>query len=195
MKPVTNRAIVELNPSSTEDEAKKLYDSWAANYEAVSCSRQSERAWDNETIESSDTRVQFSRSKCPHRKEHVKRIEAKKKNVYKRLICAPLSDVRIVQIKTAEYDVTFCAGTIVYGQAKPVALDECIRHVRPGGLFIFTLRADSLDPKYDYCAKFYELEKAGKWSLVNRELRELYTNPREERFRECYSITYKGIQN
>ena len=58
--------------------------------------------------------------------------EAKKKNVYKRLICAPLSDVRIGQIQTAEYDVTLCAGTIVYGQVKPVALDECIRHVRPG---------------------------------------------------------------
>ena len=58
--------------------------------------------------------------------------EAKKKNVYNRLICAPLSDVRIEQIQTAEYDVTLCGGTIVYGQAKPVALDECIRHVRPG---------------------------------------------------------------
>lgn len=57
---------------------------------------------------------------------------AEKKNVYKRLICAPLSDIRIEQIQTAEYDVTLCAGTIVYGQAKPVALDECIRHVRPG---------------------------------------------------------------
>ena len=57
---------------------------------------------------------------------------AEKKNIYKGLICAPLSDVRIDQIQTAEYDVTLCAGTIVYGQAKPVALDECIRHVRPG---------------------------------------------------------------
>ena len=57
---------------------------------------------------------------------------AEKKNIYKRLICAPLSDVRIDQIQTAEYDVTLCAGTIVYGQAKPMALDECIRHVRPG---------------------------------------------------------------
>ena len=58
--------------------------------------------------------------------------EAEKKNVYKRVICAPLSDVRIEQIQTAEYDVALCGGTIVYGQAKPVALDECIRHVRPG---------------------------------------------------------------
>ena len=57
---------------------------------------------------------------------------AAKKNVYKRLICAPLSDVPIDEIQTGEYDVTLCAGTIVYGQAKPEALDECVRHVRPG---------------------------------------------------------------
>ena len=57
---------------------------------------------------------------------------AAKKNVYKRLICAPLSEVHVDEIQTGEYDVTLCAGTIVYGQAKPVALDECVRHVRPG---------------------------------------------------------------
>ena len=57
---------------------------------------------------------------------------AAEKNVYKRLICAPLSEVRVNEIQTAEYDVVLCAGTIVYGQAKPVALEECVRHVRPG---------------------------------------------------------------
>ena len=36
MKPVKNRGIVELNPSSTEVEVKKLFDSWAENYEMVS---------------------------------------------------------------------------------------------------------------------------------------------------------------
>ena len=70
---------------------------------------------------------------------------AEKKNVYKRLICAPLSDIPVEQIQTAEYDVTLCAGTIVYGQAKPAALDECIRHVRPGNnklayIFCFLLK-------------------------------------------------------
>ena len=57
---------------------------------------------------------------------------AEKKNVYKRLICAPLSDVRVQEIQTGEYDVALCAGTIVYGQARPEALDECVRHIRPG---------------------------------------------------------------
>ena len=57
---------------------------------------------------------------------------AKQRNVYKRYICAALSDVPIDDIQTGKYDVTLCAGTIVYGQAKPEALDECVRHVRPG---------------------------------------------------------------
>ena len=43
-----------------------------------------------------------------------------------------MSDVRVDEIQTGEYDVTLCAGTIVYGKAEPAALDECVRHVRPG---------------------------------------------------------------
>jgi len=121
---------------------------------------------------------------------------AENKKVYKRLICAPLSDIRVEQIQTAEYDVVLCAGTIVYGQAKPVALDECVRHVRPGGLFVFSIRADSFDPvELGYSPKFEKLEKSGKWRLVNRERRELYTNPDEERYRDCYLITYKVLKN
>ncbi|RMX39212.1 hypothetical protein pdam_00024052 [Pocillopora damicornis] len=225
MKPVTNRGIVELNPSSTEEEAKELYDSWAENYEVDLVENHGYKA-PQLCVEAFNKAIQ-SEEIFPGADKNMKILdagagtgmigemlvkqgytnidaldisqnmlnEAKKKNVYKRLICAPLSDVRIEQIQTAEYDVTLCGGTIVYGQAKPVALDECIRHVRPGGLFIFTLRADSFDPKYGYCTKFDELEKAGKWRLVNRELRELYTDPHEERFRDCYLITYKVIQN
>ena len=64
---------------------------------------------------------------------------AKQRNVYKRYICAALSDVPIDDIQTGEYDVTLCAGTIVYGQAKPAALDECVRHVRPGKVLLLYL--------------------------------------------------------
>ena len=64
---------------------------------------------------------------------------AKKKNIYKRYICAALSEDPIDDIQTGEYDVTLCAGTIVYGQAKPAALDECVRHVRPGKVLLLYL--------------------------------------------------------
>ena len=65
-----------------------------------------------------------------------------------------------------------------------------------GGLFIFSIRADSFDPvELGYSSKFEEMEKAGKWRLVKREQRELYTHPHEERHRDCYLITYKVLKN
>lgn len=225
MTSALNKVISELTPSSTENDAKETYDAWAATYEkdtdehgykghvlcmeAFNKAMQSEGVFPgaNKNIKILDAGAGTGIIGEMLVKQGYTNVDALdisqkmldiaiKKNVYKRFICAPLSDVRIEQIQTAEYDVTLCAGTIVYGQAKPVALDECIRHVRPGGLFIFSIRADSFDPKeLGYSTKFEELEKLGKWSLVNRELRELYSNPHEERYRNCYVITYKVHKN
>lgn len=225
MTSALNKVISELTPSSTENDAKETYDAWAATYEkdtdehgykghvlcmeAFNKAMQSEGVFlgANKNIKILDAGAGTGIIGEMLVKQGYTNVDALdisqkmldiaiKKNVYKRFICAPLSDVRIGQIQTAEYDVTLCAGTIVYGQAKPVALDECIRHVRPGGLFIFSIRADSFDPKeLGYSTKFEELEKLGKWSLVNREQRELYSNPHEERYRNCYVITYKVHKN
>lgn len=225
MTSALNKVISELTPSSTENDAKETYDAWAATYEKdtdehgykghVLCMEAFNKAMQcegvfpgaNKNIKILDAGAGTGIIGEMLVKQGYTNVDALdisqkmldiaiKKNVYKRFICAPLSDVRIEQIQTAEYDVTLCAGTIVYGQAKPVALDECIRHVTPGGLFIFSIRADSFDPKeLGYSTKFEELEKLGKWSLVNRELRELYSNPHEERYRNCYVITYKVLKN
>ena len=54
------------------------------------------------------------------------------KNLYKKLICAPLTDTYMKEVETAEYDVVLCGGTIVYGQAKPGAIEQCARFVKPG---------------------------------------------------------------
>ena len=60
----------------------------------------------------------------------------------------------------------------------------------------FSIRADSFDPvELGYRTKFEEMEKAGRWSLVNREQRELYTHPHDESIRNCYLITYKVLNN
>ena len=56
------------------------------------------------------------------------------KNLYKNLICAPLKDTHMEEIETAEYDTVLCAGTIVYGQVKPGAIEQCARFVKPGML-------------------------------------------------------------
>lgn len=57
---------------------------------------------------------------------------AASKNLYKKLICAPVTDTYMKEVETAEYDVVLCAGTIVYGQVKPGAIEQCARFVKPG---------------------------------------------------------------
>ncbi|XP_027056417.1 uncharacterized protein LOC113683380 [Pocillopora damicornis] len=117
------------------------------------------------------------------------------RNIYKKLICAPLKDTHMEAIETAEYDIVLCAGTIVYGQVKPGAIEQCARFVKPGGLFIFSIRVDSFDPVgLGFSEKCQELEKNGKWSLVLKEKRELHATPNEERLRYCYLITYKILK-
>ena len=58
--------------------------------------------------------------------------KAKDRNVYKALICAPLSAEPVAEINTGAYDATLCVGTITVGHAKPPALEELLRHVKPG---------------------------------------------------------------
>ncbi|XP_068675849.1 methyltransferase-like protein 27 [Montipora foliosa] len=217
--------IQELSAESSEDDARRTFDKWAATYEEDS-DHHGYKAHAlcieafNEALKSKDV--------FPDASKEIRILDAgagtgiigeklvdlgyrnidaldmsqnmldlaASKNVYKRLICGYLSKDRIEDIKTGEYDITLCGGTIVYGQAKPEALYECVRHLRPGGLFIFTIRVDSFDPvELGYSTKFEEMEKAGIWSLVKRERRELYSNPHEERHRDCYLITYKVLKN
>ena len=59
---------------------------------------------------------------------------AKEKNVYKKLICTPLSEKKISEVPTGEYHVLLSAGTIVYGQVEAGALEEIVRMVKPGEL-------------------------------------------------------------
>lgn len=58
--------------------------------------------------------------------------EAKKLNIYKEFICAPLSVEPIAEIETNQYDALICVGTLTVGHVKPVALDEILRIVKPG---------------------------------------------------------------
>ena len=57
---------------------------------------------------------------------------AEKKNVYKKLICAPLTEERVSEVETGEYDALLCAGTFAVGQAKAEGLKEVARQVKPG---------------------------------------------------------------
>lgn len=58
--------------------------------------------------------------------------EAKKKNLYKKLICAPLNDQRIPGIETGEFDALICGGTLLKGHARSSSFVEMVRMIRIG---------------------------------------------------------------
>ena len=58
--------------------------------------------------------------------------EAKKKNVYKKLICAALNEQQIAEIETGEFDALVCASTMLTGHIRSSALVEMIRIVKIG---------------------------------------------------------------
>lgn len=58
--------------------------------------------------------------------------EAKKKNVYKRFICAPLTDQRTFEIETGAYDALVCVNAIGNKHIIPSAMAEMCRFVSKG---------------------------------------------------------------
>ena len=58
--------------------------------------------------------------------------EAKKTNVYTKLICAPLNDQRNPQIATGEYHALISTGALVIGHVRPEALEEMTRMIKSG---------------------------------------------------------------
>lgn len=90
--------------------------------------------------------------------------ETRKKNVYKKFICASLSDQLIPEIGTGEYDALICAGTLVKGHARSSAFVEMIRIVRIGKNFCL-LSNINFTTYYATCLKTapsarFELERA-----------------------------------
>ena len=58
--------------------------------------------------------------------------EAKKKNIYNMLICAPLTEQRISEIETGEYHAMISTGTLATAHVQPEAVKEMIRMIKPG---------------------------------------------------------------
>lgn len=58
--------------------------------------------------------------------------EANKKNVYKKFICAALTDQEIPEIQTGEFDALICGGSMFKGHIRSSALTEMVRIVDTG---------------------------------------------------------------
>lgn len=50
--------------------------------------------------------------------------------MYKKIICAALSDQRIPEIETGEFDALICCGALLQGHARSTAFVEMIRMVK-----------------------------------------------------------------
>ena len=60
--------------------------------------------------------------------------EAKRKNVYKKFICASLGDQRTPGVETGQYDALICVGTLGFAHVRPTGFVEMIRMVKNGEL-------------------------------------------------------------
>ena len=58
--------------------------------------------------------------------------EAKKKDIYKRLICAGLTKNAVPEIETEEFDGLIAAGVVIKAYVRSLAFIEMIRVVRTG---------------------------------------------------------------
>lgn len=92
---------------------------------------------------------------------------ARKTGAYRHLDTADLS-THLVH-KDNQYDVVCCVGTLTQGHVGPVALDEFVRIVRPGGLIVATVLGAIYEPQ-GYAAKIESLVNQGKAKLVSAEL-------------------------
>ena len=61
---------------------------------------------------------------------------------------------------------------------------------------MFTIRTEAFDNEsYGYSNKCDELEKAKKWELVSQEKRVLHAQPDDDKYRFCYLMIYKVLNN
>ncbi|XP_020620874.1 uncharacterized protein LOC110058564 [Orbicella faveolata] len=116
--------------------------------------------------------------------------EAKKKDIYKKLICAPLTEKRIPEIQTGEYHALISTGALVIAHVQPEALGEMTRMVKPGGLLCFTMRDVDVA---EYEEKMLELEKAGRWQSFSKEVIPFSDN--EDLPQETNGLIFRVLKN
>lgn len=129
--------------------------------------------------------------------------EAQKMNIYKKTFCAALGEDAIPGIDDDQYDAVICVGSLTIGHVKPIALDEFVRIVKPGGVIGFTLRKDVYNESFNrdiyretanlgYRAKMEQMVKEKKWKLVQFDEIDYHISMDEMRAK-CYSLMYEVL--
>jgi len=89
--------------------------------------------------------------------------EARRKNVYREFHQMVMGET--LDFSTDSFDATISIGVLTVGHAPASSFDELIRVTKPGGCIVFSLRPDVYEDG-GFKEKMSELEKAGKWELV-----------------------------
>lgn len=96
---------------------------------------------------------------------HTMLIEARSKNIYRRLMREDLTKPLHVEPNT--YDAIICVGTFTHGHVKADALDGILKLAKPGGHFCFTIH-EGVYEKYEFKSKIHDLETKGVWKLMDK---------------------------
>lgn len=93
---------------------------------------------------------------------------AKEKGLYRNCICEAI-DKGQLSLPAASYDIVTVVGSHAVNHIKSEALYEMIRLTKPGGIICIAARMESfknLEEYKDFYPLCYELEKAGRWQIV-----------------------------
>lgn len=68
---------------------------------------------------------------------------ARKKGVpYKRFICTALTEKRVCEVETGEFDIVIAAGALIMANVRPEALVEIVRMVKKGELVFVSFEGE-----------------------------------------------------
>jgi len=109
--------------------------------------------------------------------------KAREKRIFNRFICSYVTNKRVNAIQSAEFEGLVSSAAVTPGQIRPEAFDEILRWMKPGAIICFTCRHDAyVSVEYGYQAKFNELEKDKKWTLISNMETDYYRHPRADEF-------------
>ena len=111
---------------------------------------------------------------------------ARSKNCYSKLICGGIGNDSI-SIPDAEYDALFCIGCIIIGGINPKGITEMLNMVKPGGLYIVSVRLHVNQEEYGCRDEIDALVAQQKMSVVFKEkVDNLAGISEEDHARYCY---------
>ncbi|KAJ7371940.1 Methyltransferase domain [Desmophyllum pertusum] len=198
--------LLTLNATSSDEYVKGIYDEWAENYDKVTGEAGYVAYKTCTPIFDQVLRETFNNDPT---KLRILDAGAGTGIVAKVLLDLGYTNMDALDIsqkmldEAEKYDALICVGTLTVGHVKPVALDEIVRVVKPGGIIGFTLRKDVYNEtiqhdiykettKFGYREKMDELETTKKWKLLRCDLIDYHTTMDELRAK-CFSLMYQVL--